>query len=67
MLGSREIGMRSRWQRIGRLIGQDQALANARAASTELSRLRVERDEVDLFLRERLAARPVPTRVSRPA
>ena len=29
------------------------ALANARAATTELSRLRVEREDVDLFLADR--------------
>ena len=31
------------------------ALANARTASTELSRLRVERDEVELYLAQRTA------------
>ena len=35
----------------------DRALANARAASTELSRRRVEREEVELFLEERSATR----------
>ena len=38
------------------------AVANARAATTTLSRLRVEREEVELFLRQRYgvgAARPV--------
>jgi hypothetical protein len=37
-----------------RLSSQEQAVANARAATTELSRARVERDAVDLFLAERL-------------
>ncbi len=32
------------------VVGQERAVANARAASTELSRLRVEREEVELFL-----------------
>lgn len=36
-----------------RLTGQDHALANARAAATELSRRRVEREEVELFLAAR--------------
>ena len=31
----------------------EQAVANARAATTRLSRLRVEREEVELFLRQR--------------
>ena len=30
--------------------GQGQAIANARAASSELSRARLEREEVDLYL-----------------
>jgi hypothetical protein len=38
------------------LFGQERARANARAACTELSRCRVERAEVDLFL-ERHAER----------
>jgi hypothetical protein len=33
------------------------AVANARAATTTLSRLRVEREEVEHFLRQRYAAR----------
>jgi len=33
-----------------RLVGQERALANARAAATELSQRRVEREEVELFL-----------------
>ena len=32
------------------LIGQDRAVANARRAATEISRRRVEQQEVDLFL-----------------
>jgi hypothetical protein len=38
----------------------EQAVANARAAATTLSRQRVERDEVELYLRRRRAetARP---------
>ena len=35
--------------RVGRQ-SQDRARANARAAATELSRARVEREEVELFL-----------------
>ena len=38
------------------LTGQERALANARAACTEVSRARVERVEVELFL-ERYAER----------
>lgn len=34
----------------GWLAGQEQALDNARSASTEVSRRRVERDEVAIFL-----------------
>lgn len=45
----------------------DRAVHNARMASTALSRRRVERDEVELFLRVHGAARPSPTRVRRPA
>ena len=37
---------------IRRLVSQDRALANAREASTLLSRRRVEREEVALFLQE---------------
>ena len=36
----------------------EQAVANARAASTDLSRRRVERDEVDLYLGRRYADLP---------
>ncbi|MGZ4436645.1 MAG: hypothetical protein ACXVWW_08550 [Nocardioides sp.] len=35
------------------LLGQERALANARVAATELSRRRVEREEVELFLARR--------------
>ncbi len=42
----------------GRL-SHEEALANARVASTELSRLRVEREAVELYLNERLAVRAV--------
>jgi hypothetical protein len=42
-----------RWGRTS----QDAAVANARAASTELARRRVERDEVELYLATR-ATRP---------
>ncbi|WP_180933616.1 hypothetical protein [Nocardioides ungokensis] len=41
----------------------ERAVANARAATTELSRMRVERDEVELFLVEletRRTAAPQP-------
>jgi hypothetical protein len=38
--------------RIGRQ-SQGRALANARSAATELSRRRVEREEVELFLADR--------------
>jgi hypothetical protein len=34
-------------------MGQDRALANARAAATDLSRRRVEREEVAFFLEQR--------------
>ena len=37
------------------LLGQERAIANARAAATELSRLRVEREEVEIYLAARLA------------
>ena len=48
--------------RMGRQ-SQDRSRANARAASTELSRARVEREEVELFLAGHAARR----RVSRTA
>jgi hypothetical protein len=43
------------WWRV--LTSQDQALANAREAATALSRRRVEREEVALFLEEHAASR----------
>lgn len=42
-----------------RRLGNQQAVDNARAASTELAQLRVEREAVEIFL-ERLQARSVP-------
>ena len=39
----------------------EQAVANARAATTLLSRRRVERDEVELYLRGRYADLPART------
>jgi hypothetical protein len=36
------------------LIGQERALTNARVACTELSRRRVEREEVELYLDQHL-------------
>jgi hypothetical protein len=44
-----------------RLVGQERARANARSAATELGRLRVEREQVRLFLDE-LDARRRATR-----
>jgi hypothetical protein len=38
---------------LARLGSQDRALANARSAATELSRRRLEREEVELFLADR--------------
>jgi len=43
---------------LGALMGQDRAVANARAAATELSRRRVEREEVALYLDAREGAEP---------
>jgi hypothetical protein len=43
------------------LLGHDRAVANARAACTELSRRRVEREEVELWLERR------PARIRRTA
>ncbi len=37
-------------QKLSALFGQEKAVANARTAATVLSRRRVERDEVDLYL-----------------
>jgi hypothetical protein len=39
------------------VVAQERALANARGAATELSRQRVEREEVALFLEQQDAAR----------
>jgi hypothetical protein len=54
--------MRMPW--LGRLgaVSNERAVANARLASVELSRRRVERDEVELYLRQRR-----PVRVARAA
>jgi hypothetical protein len=38
----------------------EQAVVNARRATTALSRLRVERDDVELYLRHRYADRRTP-------
>ena len=38
------------WRSIRGVAAHERAVANARTACTELSRRRVERDEVDLFL-----------------
>ena len=57
------------WWHLG-VRSNEQAVANARAATTRLSRRRVERDEVDLYLRSRyadpaaLSADAVPDAVS---
>ena len=40
---------------VARLSSQEHSVANARAATTELSRARVERNAVELFLEERAA------------
>ena len=40
---------------VARLSSQEHSVANARAATTELSRARVERNAVELFLEERTA------------
>lgn len=40
---------------VARLSSQDHSVANARAATTELSRARVERNAVELFLEQRMA------------
>jgi hypothetical protein len=44
------------WELVTR--SNERAVANARAAATELSRMRVERDEVELFLAD-LTATPL--------
>ncbi|MFC6286922.1 hypothetical protein ACFP3Q_06820 [Nocardioides sp. GCM10027113] len=40
--------------------GQQGAVANARAAATDLARRRLEHEEVELYLRRRRAAAPAP-------
>ena len=54
------------WDVMRVLVSQDRALANARAAATALSRLRVEREEVELFLAD-LEGRERTTALSEPA
>ena len=44
------------WEAAGRS-SNAVAVANARAAATELSRLRVERAEIELYVERRVAAR----------
>ena len=46
---------------VRRLISQDRAIANARAAATHLARCRVERVEIELYLTE-LTERRAATR-----
>ncbi len=46
------------WWQLG-VRSNDRAVANARTATTLLSRRRVERDEVEIYLRGRHADRPV--------
>ena len=43
------------------------ALDNARCAATDLSRARVERDDVEIYLRSALGERPVSSGAVRPA
>jgi hypothetical protein len=67
---SREIVMGMTWTTRG-ISGwahrsQQQSVANAREATTALSRRRVEREEVELFLRSRTGV-PAPVGVRRPA
>jgi hypothetical protein len=50
------MGWIGRWARHS----QERALGNARGASTALSRLRVEREEVELFLQEGYASSGSP-------
>ena len=49
------------------LLGQERAIENARSACTELSRQRVEREEVELYLRTRHARRGPRVDEVRPA
>ena len=50
-------GLVDRWARAS----HESAVANARTAATELSRGRVERDQVELFLAQHRAASAAPT------
>ena len=50
-----------------RLWDQGRAIDNARVASVELSRLRVEREEVDLYLARRVTAAAAGARDRTPA
>jgi hypothetical protein len=65
-----EVDMWKPWQQVsgwGRT-SNERAIGNARTATTALSRRRVERDEVDLYLRTREARLvPVPGAAPRPA
>ena len=45
----------------------DRAVANARTATTQLSRLRVEREEIEIFLAERWSTRESDKPASLPA
>ena len=45
-------GVGAMWRMLRRLVSQDQAVANAREASTLLCRRRVEREEVALYLQQ---------------
>ena len=57
----------ARWRRLA-VASNDRAVANARAAATEFSRLLVERAEVELYLAARsTVATVVPTAEGRPA
>jgi hypothetical protein len=69
VLDGRELDMGIRARIGGRIDGwgrrsQARAVANARDAATVLSRARVERDEVELYLRSR-AERPAVTHAVR--
>jgi hypothetical protein len=68
VLGQREVAMR-----IGARVGgwgrrsQERALDNAREATTALSRARVQREEIELYLRSRRAGRGRTAEARRPA
>lgn len=51
------------WAHLLRRLGNEQAVDNARVASTALARRRVEREAVEIFL-ERLQARSAPAAVA---